>query len=92
MRYGAGRPGTKAKTSSLHSIDVRRLHREDPLLPGLSCGWLWTDDTGKRTSSITISTQERGVTVAYAIGGEPVAQRIALRTTLCNYGSERAWF
>lgn len=92
MRYGAGRPRTKAKTSGLHSIDIRRLFREDLLRPGLSYGWQWTDERGRRTSSITISTQERSVAVAYAIGGVPVAQRITLRTTLCNYGGERAWF
>lgn len=92
MRYGAGRPGTKAKTSGLRSIDVRRLHREGLLRPGLSYRWQWTDDRGERTSSIRISTHEYGLTVAYALSGEPVAQRIALRTTPCNYGGARAWF
>jgi hypothetical protein len=92
MRAGAGRPGTKAKTSGLRSIDARRLHREHLLRPGLSYGWQWTNDRSERNSSIGIRTHERGLTVAYAINGEPVEQRVSLRMTPCNYGGARVWF
>ncbi len=75
-RYGSGRPATKAKTSGLHSLDARRLHREALLRPGLSYGWQWTNDRGERTSSIGIRTHEHGLTVTYAINGESVQRRM----------------
>ncbi|MCG5073022.1 hypothetical protein [Paraburkholderia tagetis] len=76
----------------MHSIDVRRLHREHMLRPGLAYCWQWTDEAGKPMSTIGIRTHNRGLIFSYAIGGEPVKQRVDLRTTPCNYGGSRVWF
>lgn len=92
MRWGAGRPGWKAKTSALRSIDVRRLQREDLLRPGVSYIWQWKDDANSVQSSIEVRADDSGITVAYSRSGEKVAQRIGTLTTPCNYGGARVWF
>ena len=78
-------------TSTLYSIDVRRLHHEDLLRPGLAYGWQWADEAGSPTSKIGIRTLGRGLSFAYAINGEQVEQRVSLRVTPCNYGGSRSW-
>lgn len=92
IRFGAGRPGWKPKTSQLRSIDVRRLQREGLLRDGLSYGWQWKDDAGKVIASIDVRTHDGGLAVSYTTNGEAVAQRIGIATTSCTYGGGRPWF
>lgn len=91
-RWGAGRPGWKAKTSQYRSIDARRLNRDGLLKAGIAYGWQWKDDAGEVLSSISIRTHHDSMTVSYRIKGEDVEQRIAIARTPCNYGGERTWF
>ncbi|SAK97649.1 hypothetical protein AWB75_07138 [Caballeronia catudaia] len=91
MRINAGRPRTKSQTGQLHSLDARRLRREDLLRPGLRFGWQWTDEDGKPTARIDVRTHERALTVEYSINGTPVEQRVELLETPCNYGGDRVW-
>lgn len=92
MRWGAGRPGWKPKTSQYRSIDARRLNREGLLRAGIGYGWQWKDEDGEVTASIGILTHDGGLTVSYRRNGEDVEQRIATDTTPCHYGGERTWF
>lgn len=92
MRWGAGRPGWKPKTSQCRSIDARRLKRDGLLRAGLAYGWQWKDEDGEVTASIGIRTHAGGLIVSYRTDGEDVEQRIATTATRCNYGGQRVWF
>lgn len=92
MRWGAGRPPRKGKTSALRSIDVRRLKREKLLAGDLTYGWHWRNDDDEVTASIHVRTHDSGLTVSYATSGTQVEQFVRTDTTPCNYGGERVWF
>ncbi|TAM17605.1 MAG: hypothetical protein EPN62_19900 [Candidimonas sp.] len=91
-RYGAGRPGYHHKTFHFHSIDVRRLQRENNLRAGLCLTCAWKDDSGKVLSSIGMTVDQKGVTFNYRINDQPVNQYVILVKTACNYGGSRTWF
>lgn len=92
MRYGAGRPGYKLKTSQTRSIDVRRWKR-DGLLAGGYFGWQWTDsDTGKVESSIGVDVSYGVITLIYAANGQLYRNAVSVMTTPCTFGGERVWF
>lgn len=92
MRWGAGRPSHKLRDCDTRAIDVRRWQREG-LLKSLHFGWQWTDsDTGEVRSSISVYPQAHGLSLSYAISGQPYRPFIATTTTPCHFGGSRVWF
>lgn len=91
-RYGAGRPGSHAKTAGKLSIDVRRLHRDGYLSAPRRMTWRWTNG-----ATIDLETTPDAVTLVYRYREDAgqwrdVNQRIALTRTPCHYGGSRPWF
>lgn len=92
MRWGAGRPGYRLKTSQTRSIDVRRWQR-DKLLNCGYFGWQWSDaETGKVESSIGVESRLGGVTLIYTANGQSYRNAIDITSTPCTYGGSRPWF
>lgn len=95
---GSGRryQGGRGTTNDYQSLDVRRLHREGLLAPGLAFNWTWTSD-GERLASILIRTEAGKVTLSYrhqraGHGWQPMEYAVPLDWTACNYGGSRPWF
>ena len=89
MRWGAGRPSHKLRDCDTRAIDVRRWQREG-LLKSQHFGWQWTDsDTGEVRSSISVYPQAHGLSLSYAISGQPYRPFIATTTTPCHFLAAR---
>lgn len=95
---GSGRryQGGKDTTSDMRTLDIRRLHRDDLLTPGMAFGWKWTRND-EEVASIRISTEADRVILNYrsrSNGGEwqPMEYPIYLEWTDCNLGGMRPWF
>lgn len=95
---GSGRryQGGKDTTSDLRALDIRRLQRDDLLIPGRAFDWLWTRN-GEEVASIQIRTGADRVTLNYqnrTKSGEwlPMEYAVDLEWTPCNLGGRRAWF
>jgi hypothetical protein len=87
----------KTLTTDLRHVDVRRLARDNLLVPGQSLNWCWWHPTtGKEMASIGLVIGDGEVTFIYRIGtgdqAKDVRQRVRLLTTPCNYGRSRPWF
>lgn len=87
----------KTLTTDLRHVDVRRLARDNVLVPGQSLEWCWWHPTTrKQLSSIRLMVGDGEVTFSYRIGtgeqAKDVYQRVRLATTPCNYGQSRPWF
>lgn len=92
MRYGAGRPGYKLKTSQTRSIDVRRWKRDGLLADGYF-GWQWTDaETGEVLSSIGVDVSWGVITLIYTANGQAYRNAVNITRTPCTFGGERVWF
>lgn len=92
-RYGAGRPGWHRKAEHCRRIDVRRWHRAGVLQPGSVGGWCWSDpETGEQRASIGYAAEADAVRLSFSVNGTPVAQRVPILHTACNYGGARPWF
>ena len=91
-RYGAGRPGWKAKAEHCRSIDVRDFHRKGLL--NCSAGiWQWKNtETGEIVSSMNFRADGRSVYLNYSVDDDPVNETIGLTQTACNFGAFRPWF
>jgi hypothetical protein len=95
--WGSGRRHTgKSLTTDCRSLDVRRLHRDGLLTPGLVYGWNWTL-SGETLASIQVRTADDRLTLSYRFrsgGGEwrPMEYPVRLARTPCTYGGVRSWF
>jgi hypothetical protein len=73
-------------------LDMRFLHRNDWLRPGLSftLSWSWR---GEPTASIGVTTNPDAIRLSYSTkDGEQVEELVDLDRTPCTYGGTRPWF
>jgi hypothetical protein len=96
MRFGAGRPGYRAKAEQLRRVDIRVWHRGGYLRAGRSFSWSWNRG-GEPTGSIGVLVHGAdSLALQYMIGEEGErrdgSQSIGLTHTACNYGNTRPWF
>lgn len=96
MRYGAGRPGYRAKAEQLQRVDIRQWHRRGYLREGCTFSWHWNRG-GEPTGSIRVLVHGReSLALQYMIGEEGCrrdgSQTIRLSHTACPYGGTRPWF
>jgi hypothetical protein len=96
MRYGAGRPGHRAKAEQLRRVDVREWARRGYLRGACSFSWSWNRG-GEPSGSIGVAVHgPDALTLSYAFtadgGARHVAERLAIVSTACAYGGERPWF
>lgn len=96
MRYGAGRPGYRAKAEQLHRVDVRIWARRGYLSGAHSFAWSWNRG-GEHTGSIGVDVHSPdALTLRYSVtrNDEPhiVAERVTIARTSCVYGGSRPWF
>lgn len=96
MRYGAGRPGHRAKAEQLQRVDVRLWHRGGYLRAGRSFSWSWNRG-GEPSGSIGVLVHgPDSLALQYRTGEEDArrdgSQTIRLAHTACSYGNTRPWF
>jgi hypothetical protein len=96
MRYGAGRPGYRAKAEQLQRVDIRVWRRGGYLNAGRSFSWSWNRG-GEPTGSIGVLVHGvDSLALQYMIGREGErrdgSQTIQLVHTGCSFGGERPWF
>jgi len=96
MRYGAGRPGHRAKAEQLQQVDIRIWRRGGYLRPGRSFSWSWNRG-GEPSGSIGVVVWGAdSLSLEYMVGGEGErrdgTQTIRLAHTACHYGNTRPWF
>ena len=72
-----------------HRLDVRSLAR-DGLLTG--SGTVTWSRRGHVTGTVTINGGGDSITLAYAIDGQEIEERVALNTTPVHLGGHRSWF
>ena len=94
--FGSGQRGGKDCTGDMRQVDVRRLHREGHLKPGMAYNRQWTRN-GEVISSIGMSVQADLVRFTYRhrpAGGDwqDVHCPAYLERTPCTYGGTRAWW
>lgn len=90
--FGSGRPGWRPVGEDMLRLDVRFLHRNDWLRPGLSItlNWSWR---GEPRASIGVTTSTDSIRLIYSTrDGEQVDETVYLDRTPCNYGGTRPWF
>ena len=89
---GSGRPGWRPVGEEMLRVDVRKLHREGWLRPGLSFSLNWTWN-GEPWGSISIATSADSIRLMYGTkDGEQMDELVALDRTPCHYGGSRTWF
>ena len=89
---GRGRPGWRPVGEEMLRLDVRQLHREGWLRPGLSFSLNWTMG-GNPIGSISIFTSTGSISLSYSTrAGEQVNEFVALDLTPCHFGGARPWF
>ena len=94
-RYGAGRPGHKAQSGQLQSLDVRDLARRGYVNSNGRYAWRWSRG-GEPAGSISIAVQGRAaLTLIYTATSHgqarDYAERVALVYTPCHFGQSRPW-
>lgn len=96
IRFGAGRPGYRAKAEQLQRVDVRQWHRLGYLREGRSFRWNWHRGD-EQTGSIGVLVHGAdSLALQYTVGQEGKrrdgSQTIRLARTPCHYGNTRPWF
>jgi hypothetical protein len=96
MRYGAGRPGYRAKAESLRRVDIRVWHRGGYLGGSRWFSWRWTLGS-EAAGSIGVRVDGRdALRLEYMLGEEGSrrdgTQAIQLSHTACGFGGSRPWF
>jgi hypothetical protein len=96
MRFGAGRPGYRARAESLQRVDIRIWHRGGYLAAGRCFSWCWNRG-GEPAGSIGVRAHGRdALTLEYMVGNEGArhdgSQSIRLAHTPCGFGGSRPWF
>jgi hypothetical protein len=96
MRFGAGRPGHRAKAEQLRRIDVRLWAKRGYLRDACSFSWSW--HRGDEHTGI-IGVYVHGpdaLTLRYTVSGEgaarDIAERLGIVNTPCGFGGTRPWF
>lgn len=90
-RYGAGRPGWRAKAEGCMRLDVRDLDRRQLLRTGFFT-WRWSNSyTGEEVGSISIQAASDSLELRFNCDGRPVAQHIVIDRTPCPFGGSRPW-
>lgn len=97
-RLGSGRQwhyDAKSTVNNYHSIDVRKWHRQNLLIPETSFSTKWFHNE-EITGSIRVLAAENFVTVSYRYKHheewKDMNYPIALEWTSCNLGGNRPWF
>ena len=90
------RYSSKRTTTDMWALDIRRLHKEKLLKPGMGLTWQWTRND-EPASTICIHVHEHHVTLKYRTrprGGEWEDKEypVGLEWTACHYGGHRPWF
>ena len=57
MRWGAGRPGYRAKAEQLQRVDIRVWHKRGYLTPSQYFSWAWNRG-GEPTGSIAVRVHD----------------------------------
>ncbi len=91
-RYGAGRPGWKAKAEQSLPLDVRAMHHRGILRRSYSGTWSWTWNNGESAGSIGYEFDNDSLLLRYAIDGQSRVQHVRVVRTRCHYGGSRPWF
>lgn len=96
MRWGAGRPGYRAKAEQLHRVDIREWARRGYLRGACSFSWSWHRG-GEHTGSIGVLVHSPDVlilryTITQNDEARDVADRVTIARTDCPYGGTRPWF
>lgn len=94
--YGSGRRWGKATTRNRLALDVRELHRDGLLRPGLAMDMHW-NRTGEERAAIRVRTAADRVTLSYhtrSNGGDwqPMEFTVYLQWTGLHFGGRRPWF
>lgn len=96
IRWGAGRPGHRAKAEQLKRVDVRVWHRGGYLSAGRSFSWSWSLGDEPAGSIGVRVHDDTSLFLAYWIGEEgerrDASQSIQLAQTGCTFGGTRPWF
>lgn len=95
---GSGRRNQsgKATTSNRRGLDIRRLQRDDLLMPGRTCTWQWRC-YNQEVASIQIRAEAGRIILNYqnrSNGGDWQSEEypICVEWTDCHLGGKRAWF
>ena len=95
---GSGRhyQGGKDITSDMKSLDIRKLQRQDLLLPDMDFSWHWTRN-GVKVPSLRIYTDADSLIISYQNltrdgKWQFMEYTVHLEWTDCNLGGQRAWF
>jgi hypothetical protein len=91
-RYGAGRPGWKAKAEQSFPLDVRRMHQTGVLREGYAGGWRWSNSDDETLGRISFRAEANGLTLSYAVDGVSCRQFVPVAHTACHFGGTRPWF
>ena len=89
--------GVRLVCESVRSIDIRELHRNKLLAPGLRSSWGWSR-IGKTSGAVIIEAEPDTVVFVYstrcpgATKWRDVRQRVSLAWTSCAFGGRRPWF
>jgi len=94
--YGSGRRWGKDTTSNRRSLDVRRMQRENLLVPGRAFGRHWTRN-GETVASIQMRAEVDHVMLDYRSRNncgewQPMEYPVYLEWTGLHFGGRRAWF
>ena len=86
------RIGSKRTAENSLPLDIRKLKRQDCLIPGRWFSWQWSIG-GNVHSSIGANVHEDYLLLQYTHKKtEGIKQRIYFDWTQCNYGGKRIWF
>lgn len=96
MRYGAGRPGHRARAENLQRVDIRLWHRGGYLVEGRWFSWAWNRG-GEPAGSVGVRVHDpHALKLEYMVGEEGArrdgSQTIRLAHTACGFGGSRPWF
>jgi len=86
---------TKTTTDQAKRIDVRYMHQQGLLKPGMTGQLQWSVN-GHPSGDIRYQTHEDHLSIHYqyrtAGGWEPIDERIAFSRSHCHFGGQRLWF
>lgn len=92
-RYGAGRPGWRAKAEGCLRLDVRQFKRRGLLFPGADFTWRWHYGSGGDSAgSIGVRIGQRQLALQFSINGTNASHAVELDRTACTFGGSRQWF
>lgn len=96
MRYGAGRPGYRAKAEQLLRINIADFKRRGYLHSGTGFNWSWSRGD-EPVGSIGVRVEsEFALRLIYAVGAEgdrrDASQTLGILHTPCHFGASRPWF